>query len=178
MLITVLYDSVISFTVFLLVIVLLFSFPQCCLQLPGKVDIFFEKYVELLAGSRLFCGAIHSSVRLHIGLRITPKEGTFTLNNAELVALWARTISSVNGTCNCLIFYWKNKILRTVGMKVIKGMIICRRVRSQSDHQVFFKNLNLLNEILYVDLDYRILTFPHTNFIMVYITIPVDIEYM
>jgi hypothetical protein len=28
-------------------------------------DIFFEKYVELLAGSRLFCGAIHSSVRLH-----------------------------------------------------------------------------------------------------------------
>jgi hypothetical protein len=43
--------------------------------LPGKVaetkeyqnekDIFFEKYVELLAGSRLFCGAIHSSVRLH-----------------------------------------------------------------------------------------------------------------
>jgi hypothetical protein len=37
-------------------------------------------------------------VFVYIGLRITSKEGTFTLNNAELVALWARTISSVNGS--------------------------------------------------------------------------------
>jgi hypothetical protein len=36
----------------------------------------------------------------------------------------------MNSTCNCLIFFWKNKILRTEGMKVIKGMKICRRVQS------------------------------------------------
>jgi hypothetical protein len=38
----------------------------------------------------------------------------------------------MNSTFNCLIFFWKNNILRTEGMKVIKN--IYRRIRSQSDH--------------------------------------------
>ena len=33
---------------------------------------------------------------------------------------WACTILAMNSTLNCLIFYWKNKILRTEGMKVLK----------------------------------------------------------
>jgi hypothetical protein len=37
----------------------------------------------------------------------------------------------MNSTFNCLIFFWKNKILRTEGMKLIKSMKICR---SRSEH--------------------------------------------
>ncbi len=44
-----------------------------------------------------------------------------------LVAIWIRTISSMNGTFNCLIFFWKNKILRAEGMKVLRGLKVCRR---------------------------------------------------
>jgi multisubunit Na+/H+ antiporter MnhB subunit len=64
------------------------------------------------------------------GLNITSTAKEFTLDNALLAGLWAATITSMNSTCNCLIFYWKNKILRTEGMKVIKSMKICRRVQT------------------------------------------------
>ena len=68
-------------------------------------------------------------VFVYIGLRITSPAKEFTLDNALLAALWTVSITSMNSTCNCLIFYyWKNKILRTEGMKVIKSMKICRRV--------------------------------------------------
>jgi hypothetical protein len=69
-------------------------------------------------------------VFVHIGLTITLTEKEFTLDNAALPGFWALTIASMNSTFNCLIFYWKNKILRTEGMKVIKGMKICRRVQT------------------------------------------------
>jgi hypothetical protein len=62
------------------------------------------------------------------GLRIASKKDEATLDEAELVALWARTIAAMNSTFNCLIFYWKNKTLRTAGMKVIKSMKIRRNV--------------------------------------------------
>jgi hypothetical protein len=67
---------------------------------------------------------------VYIALRITSSAKGSTLDNASLASLWAATITSMNSTCNCLIFYWKNKILRTEGMKVIKGMKICRRVQA------------------------------------------------
>ena len=35
--------------------------------------------------------------------------------------IWAGTMLSMNSTLNCLIFYWKNKILRTESMKVLKS---------------------------------------------------------
>ena len=52
---------------------------------------------------------------------------SLTLDNVTVAGLWAETIASMNSTCNCLIFYWKNKIIRTEGMKVIKSMKICRK---------------------------------------------------
>ena len=67
---------------------------------------------------------------VYIGLRLISEEKENTLDNAELAGLWARTTGSMNSTFNCLIFYWKNKTLRTEGMKVIKSMKICRRVQS------------------------------------------------
>ena len=59
---------------------------------------------------------------IYIGKRMTSKGELYTLDNVDIVSLWAKTISAVNATFNCLIFYWKNKILRTEGVKVIKGM--------------------------------------------------------
>ena len=65
---------------------------------------------------------------VYIGLRMMSKDDTFNLDGANLAALWAKTISSMNSTCNCLIVYWKNKILRAEAMKIIKGVKMCRRV--------------------------------------------------
>ena len=65
---------------------------------------------------------------VYIGLNST--ETTNTLNNADLAWMWAVTISLMNCTFNCLIFYWKNKVLRTEGLKVLKSLKICRRVDS------------------------------------------------
>ena len=67
---------------------------------------------------------------VYIGLRINSPETAYTWDNATLAALWARTISLMYCTFNCLIFHWKNKVLRTEGLKVLKSMKICRRVES------------------------------------------------
>ena len=63
-------------------------------------------------------------------LRLTSKERENTLDNAALAGFWSATTAAMNSTFNCLIFYWKNKILRTEGMKVFKSMKICRRSQS------------------------------------------------
>ena len=62
---------------------------------------------------------------VYIGLRMN-SGSSLALDNAHIAALWAKTITSMNSTFNCLIFYWKNKVLRKEGMKVIKSMKICR----------------------------------------------------
>jgi hypothetical protein len=63
---------------------------------------------------------------VYLGLRITSTE-THTLDMANLAAIWAKTIASMNCTFNCLIFYWKNKVLRTEGLKVMKSMKVCQQ---------------------------------------------------
>ena len=63
-------------------------------------------------------------------LRIGSKDKDTTFDDAELVGLWARTIASMNSTFNCLIFYWKNKILLTEGIKIIKSIKIRGKVES------------------------------------------------
>ena len=85
----------------------------------------------LLAAACILVLSIPASV--YIGLEITSKETSTLSDNANLARFWNRTFLSMNCTCNCLIFYWKNKILRTEGIKLIKGMKICRRFRSQSE---------------------------------------------
>ena len=67
---------------------------------------------------------------VYTGLRINSSETTNILNNVTLAAMWGITISLMNCTFNCLIFYWKNKVLRTEGLKVLKSLKICRRVDS------------------------------------------------
>ena len=67
---------------------------------------------------------------VYIGLRLNSPETAHTLDNANIAWKWGITISSMNCTFNCLIFYWKNKVLRTEGLKVLKSLKICRRVES------------------------------------------------
>ena len=67
---------------------------------------------------------------VYIGLRINSPETRNTLDNANLAGMWAITLSMMNCTFNCLIFYWKNKVLRTEGLKVLKSLKMCRRVES------------------------------------------------
>ncbi len=85
----------------------------------------------LLAVACLLVLSIPASV--YIGLAINSKGTAMLSDYGNLARLWNRTFFSMNSTCNCLIFYWKNKILRTEGMKLIKGMKLCRRFRSQSE---------------------------------------------
>ena len=78
------------------------------------------------------CLVVLSAIPLsvYIVLRLTSKETQFTLDNAHIAALWAKTTASANSTFNCLILYWKNKTLRAEGVKVIKSMKICRKSKS------------------------------------------------
>jgi hypothetical protein len=67
-------------------------------------------------------------VGVYIGLTIKSRKISYTLDNASLAMMWSVTIASMNCTFNCLIFYWKNKVLRTEGLKVLKSRKICPRV--------------------------------------------------
>ncbi len=68
-------------------------------------------------------------VLVYTGITINSRY-SWTLDDTHIVGHWATTIASMNSTCNCLIFYWKNKILRTEGMKVSKGLRIRRKDES------------------------------------------------
>ena len=101
---------------------------------PGMNKSFSWKRISscLLAISCFVVLSIPAFV--YIGLGITSQDAS-TLENASIHGvLWVSTIASMNATFNCLIFYWKDKILRIEGMKVIKSMEVCRRLRSQSDN--------------------------------------------
>ena len=63
---------------------------------------------------------------IYVGLGMTSKEKPMSSDKVKLALFWTRTSITMNSTFNCSIFYWKNKILRTEGMKLIKGVKICR----------------------------------------------------
>jgi uncharacterized membrane protein (DUF4010 family) len=73
---------------------------------------------------------VSTPVCVYVGLRIKSPEATNILDNATLAGMWATTIILMNCTFNCLIFYWKNKVLRTEGFQVLKSRKICRPVES------------------------------------------------
>ena len=97
---------------------------------PGIKKTFSLKNISscLLAAACVVVLSIPAGV--YIILTINSTETTYTLDNANLAGLWARTIALMNCTFNCLIFYWKNKVLRTEGWKVLKSLKICLRVES------------------------------------------------
>ena len=68
-------------------------------------------------------------VFIYIGLQIT-LDDVQGWDSGKSAALWAKTIVSTHSTFNCLVFYWKNTILRAEGTKVVKSLKICQRVPS------------------------------------------------
>ena len=70
---------------------------------------------------------------VYIVLKLYSKE-TKAFDNVKLAGYWAKTILSLSSTFNSLIFYWKNKILRAEGLKVIKGINLYRPFPSQADN--------------------------------------------
>ena len=68
-------------------------------------------------------------VFVYIGLRMNSSYKTLTLDSSTMTGMWAITLASMNSTFNCLIFYWKNKVLRTEGLKVMKSIKLWRRAQ-------------------------------------------------
>ena len=67
----------------------------------------------------VFCFVLFSiPTYMYIVLSITGKS---KLSDIRLSALWAKSIVTMNSTFNCLIFYWKNKLLRVEGMRLIQS---------------------------------------------------------
>jgi hypothetical protein len=88
-------------------------------------------YFALLVMNLVACGVVISiPAFVYIGLIINSPESRYTLDNANLAAISAVTISLMNCTFNFLNFYWKNKVLRSEGLKVLKSLKICRRLES------------------------------------------------
>lgn len=53
-------------------------------------------------------------------LRLTSKLSAFDDSQVELFRLWTFTLMALNSTFNCLIFFWRNSVLRFEGMKTAK----------------------------------------------------------
>jgi hypothetical protein len=139
-------DFVISYQVHILILCILFILPMLFINYKlflvvrksrknKRISLDMKKTFSLknissclLAVACVVVGSIPAFV--YIGLRINSPETACTLHNANLAEMWATTIILMNCTFNCLIFYWKNKVLRTAGLKVLKSMKICRRVES------------------------------------------------
>ena len=68
-------------------------------------------------------------VFVYAGLMINSTRTPLTLNHLSLGFIWSVTIALMNCTSNCLIFFWKSKVLRTEGLKVIKSIKIYRGVQ-------------------------------------------------
>ncbi len=45
--------------------------------------------------------------------------------NTRVARYWTSTVANANSTLNCLIFFWKNDVLRKEGVKVLKSLKNC-----------------------------------------------------
>jgi hypothetical protein len=39
-----------------------------------------------------------------------------------LFSLWSGTFTSLNSTFNCVIFFWRNSVLRREGIKIVNAL--------------------------------------------------------
>jgi hypothetical protein len=58
-------------------------------------------------------------------LRLTSETPLYD-RQVVLFNLWALAFVSTNSTFNCLIFFWKNSILRREGVKIVKHLLTAR----------------------------------------------------
>ena len=59
---------------------------------------------------------------VYIVFNINIKTKTELTSNAALSQIWASSIFAMNCTFNSLIFFWKNKVLRIEGIKILKTL--------------------------------------------------------
>ena len=69
-------------------------------------------------------------VIVYIAIEMNSRDTTLNFGDATIAGLWLETTASINSSFNCLIFYWKNKVLRIEGWKVINSIKSWRRVQS------------------------------------------------
>ena len=146
------YNFVISYTVFLLIcFIILFPLMifinhklftiarkygrnNIITPAPGVKRTFSWKKISSCILAVVCFAVLSIPVCVYFGLRIhsiySSKELTICNFQAKLARLWSTTIFSMNSTFNCLIFFWKNKLLRNEGMKIIKGFKVSRRDQS------------------------------------------------
>ena len=72
----------------------------------------------LLAVACLVILSVPSSVYIVFTINTENKQ----VSNARISRIWIVTIFTINGTLNSLIFFWKNKVLRTQGIKILKTL--------------------------------------------------------
>ena len=51
--------------------------------------------------------------------------GTDALSRTRVARYWTSTVANANSTLNCLIFFWKNDVLRKERVKVLKSLKNC-----------------------------------------------------
>ena len=88
---------------------------KCSLKNISSCLLAIACFVTLSIPVFVYAGLTFNSTRTRLPLD----------SNAIQTGTWAVTITSMNSSLNCLIFFWKNKVLRTEGWKVIKSMKIC-----------------------------------------------------
>ena len=62
---------------------------------------------------------LHLPILVYVAVSVKEEENT---RKVQITWLWTKSIISTNSTFNCLIFFWKNKILRSEGKRTIKIM--------------------------------------------------------
>ena len=67
------------------------------------------------------CQVFLISIPLSLQVAFSLVEGSMS-DNANLASLWFGTTFVTNCSCNSLIFFWKNKILYSEGLKIIKKL--------------------------------------------------------
>ena len=67
------------------------------------------------------CFLVCSCPQIYSALRLTSETSLYD-RQALLFSLWSNTFLSINSTFNCVIFFWRNSILRREGTKIINAL--------------------------------------------------------
>ena len=127
------YDLVISTEVFVIIFMVLFFTPFMFVNFklltiarkmhravsPGKKTTINLKNIStgLWAVACTLVLTILNSV--FVAFNLAEK----STNTKQLSYIWMLTCNTMNCTFNSLIFFWKNKVLRTEGMKIVKTVL-------------------------------------------------------
>ncbi len=73
-----------------------------------------------------------------------------TAENTRVAKFWTSTVANANSTLNCLIFFWKNDVLRKEGVKMLKSLknrLKCTCYKSKNYNIYFSSALGLSHQL-------------------------------